>query len=131
MHRATETQLDEASAWALEPDKGETLRACLERTLRDAIREGSLRAGVALPASRRLATQLGVSRGVASDAYAELEAQGYLQITSRRPPVVADVPSTRRHANGASEAPPPPPRLDLTPTISTTGTAHAANQEAS
>jgi DNA-binding transcriptional MocR family regulator len=73
MHRATEEQFDEASAWALEPRPGETLRACLERTLRDAIREGSLRAGVELPASRRLATQLGVSRGVASDAYAELE----------------------------------------------------------
>jgi GntR family transcriptional regulator / MocR family aminotransferase len=116
MPRATEEQFDEASAWKLEPRRGETLRACLERTLRDAIREGSLRAGVELPASRRLATQLGVSRGVASDAYAELEAQGYLQITSRRPPVVAQVPAARRPATEALEAPTLPPRFDLTPT---------------
>jgi GntR family transcriptional regulator / MocR family aminotransferase len=116
MPRATEAQFDEASAWPLEPRPGETLRACLERTLRDAIREGSLRSGVELPASRRLATQLGVSRGVTSDAYAELEAQGYLQITSRRPPVVAEVPGARRRVTGAPEAPAPPPRFDLTPT---------------
>jgi GntR family transcriptional regulator/MocR family aminotransferase len=116
MARATEKQFDEASTWALEPGPGETLRACLERTLRDAIREGSLRAGVELPASRRLAIQLGVSRGVTSDAYAELEAQGYLQITSRRPPVVARVPGARRRVAGAPQAPPPAPRFDLTPT---------------
>jgi GntR family transcriptional regulator/MocR family aminotransferase len=116
MHRATAEQFDEASAWALEPLPGETLRACLERTLRDAIREGSLRAGVELPASRRLATQLGVSRGVTSDAYAELEAQGYLQITSRRPPVVAQVPSPQRQSPAPSTPPTAAPRFDLTPT---------------
>jgi GntR family transcriptional regulator/MocR family aminotransferase len=118
MPRATEEQFDEASAWALEPHPGETLRACLERTLRDAIREGSLRAGIELPASRRLATQLGVSRGVASDAYAELEAQGYLQITSRRRPVVAEVVGARPRAAtvSAGHGPGPAPRFDLTPT---------------
>jgi GntR family transcriptional regulator / MocR family aminotransferase len=116
MGRATEEHFDEASAWALDPRPGETLRACLERTLRDAIREGSLRAGVELPASRRLAIQLGVSRGVASDAYAELEAQGYLQIASRRPPVVAEVAAARHAVTAPPEAPPPPPRFDLTPT---------------
>jgi GntR family transcriptional regulator/MocR family aminotransferase len=116
MTRAKDAQFDEASAWALEPRQGETLRACLERTLRDAIREGSLRAGVELPASRRLASQLGVSRGVASDAYAELEAQGYLQITSRRPPVVGQVPGARPRVAAASTPSGPAPRFDLTPT---------------
>jgi GntR family transcriptional regulator / MocR family aminotransferase len=96
MTRATDVRFDEASAWALEPRAGETLRACLERTLRDAIREGSLRAGVELPASRRLAAELRVSRGVVSDAYAELEAQGFLRVRPRRPPVVADVAMARR-----------------------------------
>jgi GntR family transcriptional regulator / MocR family aminotransferase len=111
-------QFDEASGWALEPRPRETLRACLERTLREAIREGSLRAGVELPASRQLAGQLGVSRGVVSDAYAELEAQGYLWVTARRPPVVADVPGPRPTA-GAGPAiarPEAPIRFDLTPT---------------
>ncbi len=116
MARATEAQFDEASAWALEPRRGESLRACLERTLREAITEGSLRAGVELPASRRLAIQLGVSRGVASDAYAELEAQGYVQIAARRPPVVAQVPGARQRAPARADAPLPAPRFDLTPT---------------
>jgi GntR family transcriptional regulator / MocR family aminotransferase len=116
MTRATEEQFDEASAWALEPRPRESLRACLERTLRDAIREGSLRAGVELPASRRLAVQLGVSRGVASDAYAELEAQGYLQITPRHPPVVAQVQSAGQQVPAVPTAPTAAPRFDLTPT---------------
>jgi GntR family transcriptional regulator / MocR family aminotransferase len=116
MTRATDTRFDEASLWALERRPGESLRACLERTLREAITEGSLRAGVELPASRRLATQLGVSRGVTSDAYGELEAQGYLQVSPRRPPVVADVPSSSRESAAPPPTPQPPPRFDMTPT---------------
>jgi len=117
MTRATEAQFDEASPWTLERRAGESLRACLERTLRDAIREGSLRPGVELPASRRLADQLGVSRGVTSDAYAELEAQGYLQVTPRRPPVVADVLGARPAvAVGDVTRVDIQPRFDMTPT---------------
>ena len=116
MARATNTRFDEASPWALERRPGESLRACLERTLREAIKEGSLRAGVELPASRRLATQLGVSRGVTSDAYRELEAQGYLRVSPRRPPVVAEVPSGPRKHAVVPEPPQPPPRFDMTPT---------------
>jgi GntR family transcriptional regulator/MocR family aminotransferase len=116
MTRATDAQFDEASPWALAPRPGESLRACLERTLREAIREGSLRAGVQLPASRQLAVQLGVSRGVASDAYAELEAQGYLLVAPRRPPVVAEVPSARPRPAPAPAPPAAPPRFDMTPT---------------
>jgi len=116
MTRATDEQFDEASFWSLEPGPGESLRACLERTLRQAIREGSLRAGVELPSSRRLAAQLGVSRGVASDAYAELEAQGYLLLATRRAPVVAQVPSVREPAAATHAAAVPSPRFDMTPT---------------
>jgi GntR family transcriptional regulator / MocR family aminotransferase len=118
MNRATDVSFDEASAWMLEPRAGETLRVCLERTLREAIREGSLRAGVELPASRRLAGQLRVSRGVVSDAYAELEAQGYLRVIPRRSPIVADVMGGGR---SVPAVPTParietPVRYDLTPT---------------
>ena len=63
---------DEARWLRLEPQPGETLRSALERTLRDAIRGGVLRPGVRLPSSRALAAQLGISRGVASDAYEQL-----------------------------------------------------------
>jgi GntR family transcriptional regulator/MocR family aminotransferase len=116
MGRATEASADEARFWKLERQPGETLRACLERTLREAIREGSLRAGVELPASRVLAAELGVSRGVATDAYAELEAQGYLQVEPRRPPVVAEIHSGPPEQAPARPSTPPRPRFDMTPT---------------
>jgi GntR family transcriptional regulator/MocR family aminotransferase len=94
---------------------GETLRAALARTLRDAIVAGALREGVPLPGSRGLARQLGVSRGVVSDAYAQLEAQGFLVGRARRAPVVAAVPR-RAEVERAPERREPAPRFDLTPT---------------
>src|SRR5919201_5424665 len=95
MARATTARFDEASWLRLEPAPGETLRAALERTLRAAIREGSLRTGARLPSSRLLAAHVGVSRGVASDVYAQLEAQGFIEMEPRRAPVVAE---TAAHA---------------------------------
>jgi GntR family transcriptional regulator/MocR family aminotransferase len=94
---------------------GETLRAALERTLREAVRAGALREGVRLPSSRALAHALGVSRGVVSDAYGQLEAQGFLVTRPRAAPVVAGVhrsDTPRREP----EPPRPAPRYDLTPT---------------
>lgn len=58
------------------------LRACLEQQLRDGVRSGRLRVGTRLPPSRALARDLGVSRGVVVNAYAQLVAEGYL--TARR-----------------------------------------------
>jgi GntR family transcriptional regulator / MocR family aminotransferase len=115
MERSTAMQNDEASWIALEPAKGETLRVALRRTLRSAIRSGALREGVRLPASRVLAGQLGVSRGVVSDAYAQLEAEGFLVTPERFAPVVAPVtqPADRPRA---AEHRAPAPRFDLTPT---------------
>ena len=46
--------------------------------MRSAIREGRLVAGARLPATRALAADLGVSRGVVIDAYEQLAAEGYL-----------------------------------------------------
>jgi GntR family transcriptional regulator/MocR family aminotransferase len=57
---------------------GSSLRARLERALREAVREGRLAAGMRLPSTRALAAELGVSRGVVVDAYAQLAAEGYL-----------------------------------------------------
>jgi GntR family transcriptional regulator/MocR family aminotransferase len=65
----------------LDRASGEPLRRQLVRELRDAIREGRLRTGVRLPASRVLARDLAVSRGVVTDAYEQLAAEGWL--TSR------------------------------------------------
>ncbi|MGH9229933.1 MAG: PLP-dependent aminotransferase family protein [Acidimicrobiales bacterium] len=60
--------------------------------LRDAIRAGSLRAGTRLPASRTLATDLGVSRGVVVRAYEQLTAEGYLHAQQGRGTEVAAAP---------------------------------------
>jgi GntR family transcriptional regulator/MocR family aminotransferase len=56
----------------------ETLAGQLRAGLRDAIRAGRLPAGTRLPASRVLADDLGVSRGVVVEAYAQLVAEGFL-----------------------------------------------------
>jgi len=61
---------------------GSSLRARLEAALRETIRSGALGPGASLPPSRVLCAQLGVSRGVVVDAYAQLAAEGYL--TARR-----------------------------------------------
>jgi GntR family transcriptional regulator/MocR family aminotransferase len=116
MARATTASIDEASWLRLERAPGETLRTALERTLRAAIREGSLRAGAQLPSSRLLAAQVGVSRGVASDVYAQLEAQGFIVMQPRRAPVVAETSTPHRHRHRQDGAGHRTPRFDLTPT---------------
>lgn len=57
---------------------GRALRAQLEDGLREAARSGVLAAGARLPATRALAADLGVSRRLVVDAYAQLLAEGYL-----------------------------------------------------
>jgi GntR family transcriptional regulator/MocR family aminotransferase len=86
----------------------------LERALRDAVREGRLRAGARLPSSRALASELGISRGVVTTAYDQLVAEGYLQTRQGAPVRVAD--GVRVH----QRRPPSPPLIeqfayDLTP----------------
>jgi GntR family transcriptional regulator/MocR family aminotransferase len=58
----------------------------IERAIRDGIREGRLGAGTPLPSSRALAAELGVSRGVVTEAYGQLAAEGYL-LTRQGAPV--------------------------------------------
>jgi GntR family transcriptional regulator / MocR family aminotransferase len=56
----------------------ERLAGQLRAALLDAIRLGRLPTGTRLPASRVLAQELGVSRGVVVDAYEQLTAEGFL-----------------------------------------------------
>jgi GntR family transcriptional regulator/MocR family aminotransferase len=60
---------------------GLALHRQIEASIRDGIRTGRLARGASLPATRSLATELGVSRGVVVEAYQQLVAEGYL--TSR------------------------------------------------
>ena len=57
-----------------------TLGAQIEGQLRRAIREGALHAGARVPSTRDLARQVGVSRRIVVDAYAQLAAEGYLSL---------------------------------------------------
>jgi len=66
---------------ALERDSPVSLHRQIEASIRAAIRAGRLTQGVALPPTRSLAADLGVSRGVVVEAYQQLAAEGYL--TSR------------------------------------------------
>jgi GntR family transcriptional regulator/MocR family aminotransferase len=67
----------------------EPLSAQLERQLRDAVRAGRLRAGTALPSTRALAHELGISRGLVVGAYGQLRAEGYLHLRQGASPRVA------------------------------------------
>lgn len=76
----------------------------VERSLREQIRGGRLEAGSALPSTRGLAAELGVSRGVVTEAYGQLAAEGYLT-TSQGAPV--------RVATAVRAAPARPPATSL------------------
>ncbi|MFE7073550.1 PLP-dependent aminotransferase family protein [Streptomyces sp. NPDC057620] len=70
---AWETLLSAASAPARA--RGRALQAAL----REAVRSGRFAPGTRLPSSRELAADLGVSRGLVTEAYEQLTAEGYLR----------------------------------------------------
>jgi GntR family transcriptional regulator/MocR family aminotransferase len=57
---------------------GTRLRAGLTEALREAVRSGRLAPGTRLPASRALASDLGIARSTVTECYAELVAEGWL-----------------------------------------------------
>src|ERR1700761_5384913 len=80
-------QLDRAAA----PARG--LTAWLAGELRAGIRDGRLRPGTALPATRLLAGDLGVSRGVVVAAYQPLGEEGLVSARSGGGPPVLPAPA--------------------------------------
>jgi GntR family transcriptional regulator/MocR family aminotransferase len=92
---------------------GGSLHARLETGLRDSIRSGRLRAGQVLPSTRALAADLGVSRGVVVEAYAQLRAEGWLVARQGAPHRVAEVSLDLPAETGT--ATPSRPRHDLRP----------------
>jgi GntR family transcriptional regulator / MocR family aminotransferase len=50
----------------------------VEQSIREGIQSGRLAGGERLPSSRALARELGISRGVVTEAYGQLAAEGYL-----------------------------------------------------
>src|SRR5436309_15258346 len=96
----------------------EPLCTQLEASLREAIREGRLRAGERLPSSRELARELGISEGMVQACYGQLLAEGYLTSRTGSATRVADIsgqPPSRQQPAGSQAAAPaaiaaPPPR---------------------
>ncbi|WP_394827869.1 PLP-dependent aminotransferase family protein [Pendulispora albinea] len=74
-----------------------TLTAQLVEQIRRAVLDGALSPGHALPSSRALARDLGISRNTVVAAYDALAADGTILVASRRAPTVADVIRTSRH----------------------------------
>ncbi len=96
-------QLDRSSA----PARG--LTSWLAAELRAGIRDGRLRPGTALPASRVLADDLGVSRGVVVEAYQRLRDEGLVSGRSGAGTTVlatTGLPNTRMPATGLPVATP-------------------------
>jgi GntR family transcriptional regulator / MocR family aminotransferase len=83
------------------------LRAQLEASLREAIRNGRLRGRERLPSSRELARELGVSRGMVQECYGQLLAEGYLTSRTGSATRVADI---RERSAAVSPAPSWPAR---------------------
>jgi GntR family transcriptional regulator / MocR family aminotransferase len=79
--------------------------------LRRAVRTGRLPAGTRLPASRTLAGDLAVSRGVVVRAYEQLGAEGYLSAKLGSGTVVADVPGRPAESVRRRQRPPTNPGL--------------------
>ncbi len=94
----------------LDRSRGEPLQSQLQHELREAIRAGRLAVGERLPSSRALARELGVSRGLVLESYAQLTAEGFLSSRGGSATRVAG----GAHQPPASTAPPPPTaRLDV------------------
>jgi GntR family transcriptional regulator/MocR family aminotransferase len=74
-------------------DGGRTLGSQIEDRVRAAIRDGTLRPGARLPSTRNLGRQIGVSRRVVVDAYAQLAAEGYLTLRRGARPRVSAAPA--------------------------------------
>jgi GntR family transcriptional regulator/MocR family aminotransferase len=96
----------------LDRSAGVPLRVQLEDGLRELVRSGRVQAGAVLPSSRVLAGDLGVSRRLVVEAYAQLAAEGYLATDERSATRVGNVSAAR----GAEEVEEPrPARYDLRP----------------
>jgi GntR family transcriptional regulator/MocR family aminotransferase len=91
------------------------LHARLAQALRDSIRHGRLATGTALPPSRVLAAELGCSRWVVTEAYAQLAAEGYLEATAGSGTRVRRLAAAPEPPGPEAAVLPPPEPLDMAP----------------
>ena len=73
-------QLESVKAWICDPAHSTfPLYVRVQRAIRQLILNGALEVGRPLPASRTLATSLGVSRDTVETAYSQLHAEGFIE----------------------------------------------------
>ena len=101
---------------SVDRDGPHTLGAQIEDQLRGAIRTGALRPGAQVPSTRDLARQLGISRRVAVEAYAQLAAEGYLSMRQGARPRVSETAAAAPEAH-PPQAPALPPRFNFLPSV--------------
>ena len=99
--------------WRSRATRASPLHRQIETSIRDGIRAGRLLRGTALPPTRRLAAELGVSRGVVIEAYQQLIAEGYLASRTGGYTRVAIGPEFL--AAEAAAHPAPAPEIDFCP----------------
>jgi GntR family transcriptional regulator/MocR family aminotransferase len=94
-----------------------TLGHQIEDQLRNAIRDLTLRPGSRLPSTRDLARELGISRPIVVDAYAQLAGEGYLELRpGARPRVTGCAGPCQPPVTRLSE-PVAEPRYDFRPGV--------------
>jgi GntR family transcriptional regulator / MocR family aminotransferase len=98
---------------AVDRGSSRTLGRQIEDQLRQAIRDATLRPGARLPSTRDLARELGISRPIVVDAYAQLAGEGYLELRpGARPRITGCAGPCQPPATQRSE-PIPVPRYDF------------------
>ncbi|MGO1075357.1 aminotransferase class I/II-fold pyridoxal phosphate-dependent enzyme [Inquilinus sp. CA228] len=98
-------------------DGPRTLGGQIEDQIRDAVRAGRLRPGAPVPSTRDLAQQLGISRPLVVEAYAQLAAEGYLSLRQGARPRVSAFAASGTAAAIEPAAPEAPPRYDFRPAV--------------
>jgi len=104
--------LESVKAWIAHPAQAAMpLHARIQRAVRQLIVDGALGPGNRLPASRALATSLGVSRDTIEASYAQLHAEGFIERRVGSGSFVAQIteftPSRRAQRNKPSPGQPP------------------------
>ena len=102
---------------SLRRDGARTLGAQIADQIRDALRAGTLRSGAAIASTRDLAEQLGISRPLVVEAYAQLAAEGYLTLRQGSRPRVAALTAVGTARAAERQAIAPPPRYDFRPAV--------------
>jgi GntR family transcriptional regulator / MocR family aminotransferase len=102
---------------AVDRENPRTLGRQIEDQLRNAIRDLALRPGSRLPSTRDLARELGVSRPIVVDAYAQLAGEGYLELRTGARPRVTGCAAPCQPAEIPRSQPAAEPRFDFRPGV--------------